>query len=145
MTFALFYASKTFMRIIEVGMSSEQDLREWFVRCREWKDVVRVRIVRDGEVLADETLEHRIRDPENPEREEQSRELAERMDLTFVGDRRYVKRTSEAAPPSKLTVDPNAQQVCWCGHARIQHAGADSTGQCKAECATRCNRFRAKR
>jgi len=146
-SFTIYYASKTIMKITSVSRFAEADAREWFGKVLAWHDIVRVRLVDDEtkEVIADQTLEHRVSDPENPVREEAIRELAERMDRVFVADRQHVRRAAEEiTQPSRRVVDTRGNELCRCGHLRVEHNGSDSTGYCHAQCMTRCQRFRMK-
>lgn len=145
MTFALYYASKTHMKITRVQMLSESDAREWFGKVQQWIDVIRLRMLNEttGEVVQDLTMESRMVDDGNPVREEQMRELVERMDRVFVADREVKRREpSPAAPARQVTVSTTADDRCRCGHTRIEHGGSDSSGRCTApNCAMRCQRF----
>lgn len=135
MSFVLYYASKAHMRITQVRMASEADVREWYGKCSMWTDVVRIRCTEEtsGNVLADQVFDSRIET-------DAVRELVMRMDRVFTASRhfRYPAERAEAKERTALT-NTKAEEKCRCGHLRLQHSGADGNGSCVSECP--CRRF----
>lgn len=136
MTFSLVYASVAYMGVTAVSFKQEDAARYWWSRCKEWRDVGRCQLynVETGEVLGDETIEHRLLTDAH-------RELVE-----FLKPTRRTQWPPPAAPaPSSRSARPGAtdNEICYCGHGRVQHVGAAGDGRCASPCV--CGRFRSKR
>lgn len=138
-TWTLSYASSAFRRITVVTFRSEAMARHWWKKCLLWSDVLRARVTGpDREVLADQAIEHRITTDDH------------RLSAGCVGGVITNERLVVAWPPSSTdapTARPSlltTNDLCWCGHTQVQHAGAAGDGTCMGAGGSdrcRCTRF----
>lgn len=136
MTFNLVYASVAYMGVTSVSFKTEADARHWWTRCMEWKDIGRCLLFNagTGEILGDETIEHRLHTDAH-------RELVAMLEPTRHATWPPPDAPAPSSRPARVIAADN--DVCWCGHGRVQHVGAAGDGRCASPCP--CGRFRRKR